>query len=587
MEIPVALNITPLNAPHRELEYLPLVDKDFQIKDLVFSESPLQIYCRCRDNFTKGLDTIGLWNSNLPRYLLPSVHIFPQIIHHSHASYDPNLKVVLAPNQSILFPITAQSINIMLHFEPSHDLTPLSIEELLEKSTQLSPETLKLICETFMLPEHQPDGPPPYGHAYFTELGKLILNMISFIMGFNTSEYVDELTLVLLSNFIPGEQPVIKYDFASYIADKIHNQFLRLENEKVFKYSSFIYHLLIYSQCESFPIDKQKLSVQGDPRSVIFWSAITHCSSASTYSYKDFIDLFVHPATTLLTGVAPPRISNEIKKTLQLSKVYKVGDWYLYKNHSEIRIYGSELCPFKLPKYVPMRLFALEYFRQMNNSDVIHFFNAKKKAQLRINSQLGPFICNSREAEQEAHKILEDHMRLQQSFYWVPYDPVGFICDKRMKNKLAPYFHRRIPEIEQYANRDEWLEGTLNERDNEENKMENVMKDLWKMLDLEFFGQVQVPEVGPSSAGNIQQKPQEDSPLVVVESKGKEKEPDVPIREAVIMTEEPPTSKEMDPIPVTSEQTPPVETSVLQTPLNLEKNKKRDAEAATPSTQFS
>ena len=43
MEIPVALNITPLNAPHRELEYLPLVDKDFQIKDLVFSENPLQI----------------------------------------------------------------------------------------------------------------------------------------------------------------------------------------------------------------------------------------------------------------------------------------------------------------------------------------------------------------------------------------------------------------------------------------------------------------------------------------------------------------------------------------------------------------
>ena len=42
----------------------------------------------------------------------------------------------------------------------------------------------------------------------------------------------------------------------------------------------------------------------------------------------------------------------------------------------------------------------------------------------------------------------------------------------------------------------------------------------------------------------------------------------------------------MDPIPVTSEKTPPVETSLLQTPLNLEKNKKRDAEAATPSTQF-
>ena len=125
-------------------------------------------------------------------------------------------------------------------------------------------------------------------------------------------------------------------------------------------------------------------------------------SSDSPYSYSEFIDQFVHPATTLLTGVSPPRLSNEIRKTLQLSKSYKVGDWYLYQNHTVIRIYGCELRPFKLPKYVPMRIFALEYFRQMNNSDVIHFCNVKKKAQLRIKSQLGPFICNSREAEKEA-----------------------------------------------------------------------------------------------------------------------------------------------------------------------------------------
>ena len=135
----MVLNITPLNAPHRELEYFPLVDKDFQIKDLVFSESPLQIYCHCRDNYSKGLDTIGLWKSNLPRYLLPSVHIFPEIIHYCHANYDPNQRAVLSPNQNILFPITAQSINKMLHFEPGQDLTPLLMEEILEKATQLSP----------------------------------------------------------------------------------------------------------------------------------------------------------------------------------------------------------------------------------------------------------------------------------------------------------------------------------------------------------------------------------------------------------------------------------------------------------------
>ena len=95
--------------------------------------------------------------------------------------------------------------------------------KLLEKSTKLSHEELNRLCQTFMLPEHQPKNPPPYGYTFFTDEGILILNMISSIMGFNTSEYVDQLTLVLLSIFTPRQPPAVKYDFASYIADKIHD----------------------------------------------------------------------------------------------------------------------------------------------------------------------------------------------------------------------------------------------------------------------------------------------------------------------------------------------------------------------------
>jgi len=85
-----------------------------------------------------------------------------------------------------------------------------------------------------------------------------------------------------------------------------------------------------------------------------------------------------------LIGAPPPRITGDMRKILQLSKNYIIGDWYLYQNHIEIRMYACELCPFKLPKYVPMRLFALEYFRQMIHADLTHFCNVKKKAQLRI-----------------------------------------------------------------------------------------------------------------------------------------------------------------------------------------------------------
>jgi len=169
----------------------------------------------------------------------------------------------------------------------------------------------------------------------------------------------------------------------------------------------------------------------------------------SPYSYTDFIDLFVHPVVTMVLGSPHPRISSHIRRILQLSKQYKVGDWYLYQNNIEIRIYGCELGPYKLPRYLPMRLFSLENYRQMINSDEVHFVKAKKKAQLRIKDQLGPFVY-SREARREVEEILQ-RLKLKQYFIW-RYDPFDFLYSRRKKKKLSPYIHHMIPKIEKYAN---------------------------------------------------------------------------------------------------------------------------------------
>lgn len=48
-----------------------------------------------------------------------------------------------------------------------------------------------------------PKDPPPYLTCFFTDIGKYIVNMIISIMSFNTTELVDELTLVLISIFTP------------------------------------------------------------------------------------------------------------------------------------------------------------------------------------------------------------------------------------------------------------------------------------------------------------------------------------------------------------------------------------------------
>ena len=55
-----------------------------------------------------------------------------------------------------------------------------------------------------------------------------------------------------------------------------------------------------------------------------------------------------------------------------------------------------------------MRLFALEYYRKIMNSDEINFVSVKKKTQFRVKNQLGTFICNSKEAREETYLILQE-----------------------------------------------------------------------------------------------------------------------------------------------------------------------------------
>ena len=86
---------------------------------------------------------------------------------------------------------------------------------------------------------------------------------------------------------------------------------------------------------------------------------------------------------------------------------------------------------------------------------------------------------------------------------------------------------------------------------------------------------------GSSSARTLQQNLQEIS-TVAVESKGKEKEPDIKIIEKIIMTKQPETSKEQGQGKIPPTHISELEISILQTPLNIEKGEKREAETTTP-----
>ena len=138
METPVALNISPLNAPHLDLEWLPLVDRDFQIKDMMGLNSHLKTVYQFKSNHRNNTDILGIWQSSMPIYFLPSVNVLPEFIHLFHENYDPTQREILSPDGSVLFYITPQSINEMMNFDPPQPLAPLTMKLLLDQGARLS-----------------------------------------------------------------------------------------------------------------------------------------------------------------------------------------------------------------------------------------------------------------------------------------------------------------------------------------------------------------------------------------------------------------------------------------------------------------
>ena len=162
MEALIALNVTPPNAPHKELEYLPLADRDFQIQDLVGDKNNLQAFCELRNSYLSKNDFYGIWESNLPMYYLPSVNVFPEIIHLCCENYEPTQRAVKTPSGTTVFHITPDSINQMLNFKPTQLLFPLTMKFLLDEGPKLSSSEIAHITQMFIKPNCQPTEPRPF-----------------------------------------------------------------------------------------------------------------------------------------------------------------------------------------------------------------------------------------------------------------------------------------------------------------------------------------------------------------------------------------------------------------------------------------
>ena len=82
----------------------------------------------------------------------------------------------------------------------------------------------------------------------------------------------------------------------------------------------------------------------------------------ATISFFDFANWIMIVVYKIIFGSTMSRINADLKLLLQ-NPTELIKDWFCYKDFTVIRVYGFEGEPYKLPRFLTRRIFALEYQR--------------------------------------------------------------------------------------------------------------------------------------------------------------------------------------------------------------------------------
>jgi hypothetical protein len=153
--------------------------------------------------------------------------------------------------------------------------------------------------------------------------------------------------------FSAKEKVTTQFDYNGFLAENMHEKLFKFPTEGMFWYSSILASMFMFYQPDKFSFLMQKMDQDRKSQAITFWTSLLRRNSIE-FSFKQFIELFYHPGVNILSDRLEPRINEVIQRVLHLSDLTKTGDWFLYRNHTEIRVYGCKLAPYKLPKYLPI-----------------------------------------------------------------------------------------------------------------------------------------------------------------------------------------------------------------------------------------
>ena len=126
----IAIIINPLQPLVVDIEHTPLADIDYKIVDPIVEFSLLELYNWSYEKSLDNVEEVKIWESHLPKYVVPVTHSCPEVIRLCHHHYIPEKRAIVNANKEVLFTIIVESINQMLQLKPDPQAVPLSIEAL-------------------------------------------------------------------------------------------------------------------------------------------------------------------------------------------------------------------------------------------------------------------------------------------------------------------------------------------------------------------------------------------------------------------------------------------------------------------------
>jgi hypothetical protein len=101
---------------------------------------------------------------------------------------------------------------------------------------------------------------------------------------------------------------------------------------------------------------------QFDPE--LFSNIIIISTEAKKITMFDFINKIMSTIYRMIFNNGFPRVSEEIKNKLKFNSNDMIGDWFLYRYYTIIKVYGFHEVPYILRAFLTPRVFSLEFVRK-------------------------------------------------------------------------------------------------------------------------------------------------------------------------------------------------------------------------------